>query len=324
MLTKRQAFRMWAGVLSCLPIWGFLYFLDFPSAALRATIMCSLYALYRVQHRRPNSLQVLITTAFLILLFQPLQLFQLGFQLSFSAVLSIILFFRPIRNWMQTSVQWLNKPLDLIALSISAQIGILPFSVAVFHQFPLAFLLTNLTILWTVPLLIVLCTILIFGYFFAPLISVSLLLNNFLDQILIPYLSFLNETFPPLKSIHWSNLENGILIALILSLVVVAFVKKGQQVSWALTCLLLTMHTCRSQSDQKSEFQFESQIGKHSIWIEKKRTQAWFLSSNPKMTEERVNKLFENWKQKYGVAKIMAYKKTVGKDELTHSQKTFK
>ncbi len=82
-------------------------------------------------------------SAFILLCINPYFLWDVGFQLSYAAVLSIIIFMRPVYNWFYIK----NKLLDFIwklnAVTIAAQVLTVPLSIYHFHQFPNLFLLTN-------------------------------------------------------------------------------------------------------------------------------------------------------------------------------------
>jgi competence protein ComEC len=75
---------------------------------------------------------------------QPYWLWDLGFQLSFSAVLSIVLFAKPIQQVLITRIQFLQSVTTLIAVTLAAQLLTSPFTLYYFQQFPLGFLLSNL------------------------------------------------------------------------------------------------------------------------------------------------------------------------------------
>src|SRR5205814_10361966 len=134
--------------------------------------------------------------AFVLLCINPYWLWDLGFQLSYAAVLSILIFFKPIYNWFYVK----NKVLDFIwklnAVSIAAQLLTTPFSIYHFHQFPNFFLLTNFI---AVPLssLIVLGEILLGVVSFIPVIATFIgkilswliwIMNSYIERIeILPF-----------------------------------------------------------------------------------------------------------------------------------------
>jgi competence protein ComEC len=108
--------------------------------------MLSLVVIGKAINKRMNTYNLLAVSAFILLLINPLYLFDVGFQLSYLAVLGLVSIHPYIYDWFYIK----NKALDAVwsytALSISAQVFTFPLSVYVFHQFPLSFLLSNLAI----------------------------------------------------------------------------------------------------------------------------------------------------------------------------------
>jgi competence protein ComEC len=74
-------------------------------------------------------------------------LFDVGFQLSYAAVFAIVWFF-PLLNKFWMPRNWLlKKGWEIIAVSLAAQLGVLPITLFYFHHFPGLFVLTSLLIL---------------------------------------------------------------------------------------------------------------------------------------------------------------------------------
>ncbi|NQY07293.1 MAG: ComEC/Rec2 family competence protein, partial [Flavobacteriaceae bacterium] len=83
----------------------------------------------------------------LLLLYRPNFLFEIGFQLSYLAVLGILAI-QPLLSNLWSPKFWIFKKLwAILTVSIAAQIGVLPLSLFYFHQFPGLFFITNLIIL---------------------------------------------------------------------------------------------------------------------------------------------------------------------------------
>ena len=128
-------------------IWGFAFLTGLSASVLRAAFMMSFWSIGNTLSFRAFSLNTLAAVAFLMLLYNPLFWFDLGFQLSFSGVLSIMII-NPILLQLHEPINRIIKYFwELICVSLSAQIGVLPLSVHYFHQLPLLFLLTNLLII---------------------------------------------------------------------------------------------------------------------------------------------------------------------------------
>lgn len=115
-----------------------------PTSAVRAALMFSFLALGMALQKDKQPLNQLFATAFFMLLYEPMWLFSVGFQLSFGAVLSLILFYPPIRK-LYTPGMWLPAKLwEVAAASIAAEIIIAPLIIFYFHLLPATFLVANL------------------------------------------------------------------------------------------------------------------------------------------------------------------------------------
>jgi competence protein ComEC len=134
-------------VFLILLLWMFALIAGFSASVVRAVTMFTFLAI-GMSVGRPNSVvYALISSAFVLLIFQPLLLFDVGFQLSYLAVFGIV--------WMQPKLYALWKPRNKIlnrvwqlsTVSIAAQFGILPLSLFYFHQFPGLFILSNIVII---------------------------------------------------------------------------------------------------------------------------------------------------------------------------------
>lgn len=135
----------WLKYLLALPlIWLYIALTNFPPSAVRAAIMFSIVFIGLAFRRGVNPLNLLAATGFIILCFKPQWLFDAGIQLSFTAVASIFLFFKPLKSYWQPKSKILKATWSLIALSLSVQILVFPIVLYYFHQFPIWFLPANI------------------------------------------------------------------------------------------------------------------------------------------------------------------------------------
>ena len=131
-------------LLSLLFLWLFALITGLSASVMRATAMFSLVELGRCLGYRSNSYNTLAAVAFILLLIDPKNLYNIGFQLSFLAVLSIMMFYPHIRNLLYIKYKPLSLVWDLLSVSLAAQIGTLPITLLNFGQFSNYFLLTNI------------------------------------------------------------------------------------------------------------------------------------------------------------------------------------
>ncbi len=134
------------GVLILLALWGYAGLTGACPSVLRATIMFSLFTIAGMTERQNEPLNSLFAAALLLLLWEPHMLVEIGFQLSFLAVLGIILFYKPLfRAWMPHNAI-VGHLWSLAALSLAAQTFTTPLSLYLFNAFPVWFLPANLIV----------------------------------------------------------------------------------------------------------------------------------------------------------------------------------
>jgi competence protein ComEC len=139
--------RRSAVLITLILLWLFAGVTGGSPSVVRATLMFSLLLIGQQWGRAAHPMNILFFSAFVLLLWNPLLLFDIGFQLSYGAMLGIFIFFERIQSLVRTRNWLLNKAWDGTALGISAQLFTIPLVLYHFHQFPNYFWLTNLGIM---------------------------------------------------------------------------------------------------------------------------------------------------------------------------------
>lgn len=150
---KRQGLIMINNIGVLVVIWMFVFLVGMPSSVLRAAVMLSVCSLAALQHRHPLTLNSLSLAAIVLLVVNPLNLYDAGFQMSFMSVLAIVLFFRPLYGLFPPLLPPLGRWMaQMTCVSIAAQIGVMPLVILYFHRFSCYFLLTNFIVIPCVTL----------------------------------------------------------------------------------------------------------------------------------------------------------------------------
>jgi competence protein ComEC len=219
-MAKTKKGKRIRSLLIIIALWSFAFVSGLSPSIVRAVTMFSCFALASGLNRQKNSINTLFISAFFLLIINPNYVLDVGFQLSYGAVLGI-LSITPIldRYWSPKHV--LIKPLaTLLKVSVAAQIGILPLGFYYFHQFPGLFFLANLLV---VPAL-GLC--LWMGVFI-------IILNGFKISEWLAY-GFKNIIDLMNKSAHWianfefvlfKNITFDLGMLIVLYLIIIAFFK---------------------------------------------------------------------------------------------------
>ena len=149
-LLRSRNKTQWRQLLSLPVIWGFVALVGFPVSAIRAATMFSFLVVGNCLTRVGFSLNTLALTAFCMLLYNPFYMFDVGFQMSFAAVASLLI----LQPWMKNLIPRPSNAIlrylwGITTVSVSAQIGVTPLIIYYFSRISIYALVVNL---WVVPL----------------------------------------------------------------------------------------------------------------------------------------------------------------------------
>lgn len=175
----------------------FAFLVEARPSVLRATIMALAFLVGKLIWRNVDLLNTLSISAFILLFFNPFNLFSLGFQLTFGATLSIILFFPRIIKFLPKLPLRIS---EIFALSLTAQLGVLPLIALNFNRVSFCSLLLNFAAIPLVGLIMAL------GYIFL-IFSVSLTfiadILSRLIHILVDILITISHIFDPFPALSY-------------------------------------------------------------------------------------------------------------------------
>ncbi|OIQ27359.1 MAG: hypothetical protein BM564_12750 [Bacteroidetes bacterium MedPE-SWsnd-G2] len=134
-------------IITSLGLWGFALIAGFSASVTRAVLMFSLLSFAHLFQKTSETFNTLAISAILLLLFKPLALFDIGFQMSYLAVISILTIYPLINSLWRPKYLIIRYPWRIFAVSFAAQAGVAPISILYFHQFPGLFFLSNLVII---------------------------------------------------------------------------------------------------------------------------------------------------------------------------------
>lgn len=129
-------------ILCCL--WIFSILTGAAASVVRSAVMFTFIAIGKNFSKASSTYNTLAAAAFVMLCYNPYFLWDVGFQLSFLAVIGIVIFQNSICNWLYIKNKYLNMVWQLVAISLAAQILTFPICIYYFHQFPNFFLFTNI------------------------------------------------------------------------------------------------------------------------------------------------------------------------------------
>jgi competence protein ComEC len=169
-LDKNRYLRILKGLLLLAFIWFYAMITGLSPCILRAAATFSFIIIGRVTQQQSNIYNTLAASVLCLLIVNPYFITDVGFQLSYLAVIGIVAIYEPIYKLWRPRYKLIEKIWSLIAVSITAQLATFPLALLYFHQFPNYFLATNLI---AVPLstVIIYCGMGVVGFSFFPWLS---------------------------------------------------------------------------------------------------------------------------------------------------------
>ena len=128
-------------------LWGYALLTGFSPSVQRATVMFTFILIGNSLNRPTPIYNSIAASAFFLLLMNPGLLFEVGFQLSYMAVVSIVFFYPRLEKIFPATNPVTKRIWQLFCVSVAAQIGTAPLSLYYFHQFPVFFWLSNFVVI---------------------------------------------------------------------------------------------------------------------------------------------------------------------------------
>lgn len=256
---KTRFQKILKAVLILLFLWFYALLTGLSPSVLRASVMFSFIVIGKTLNRNVNIYNSIAASAMLLLLINPLMLFDVGFQLSYLAVIGIVYYYPIIYKTLYVKNKILDKIWALTAVGISAQITTFPLSLYYFHQFPTYFLLTGLIVIPLSSFIIYLTILLFFvSYFEAISMLVSKALIFLVD--IINKTTFFIENLPGavITDIKFNFVQ--VVICYLLIIVITIYIN-NKKIKWLrfslfVVIILLTFNVINAIKDVKQKLVF--------------------------------------------------------------------
>lgn len=185
-------------------IWGYVFMVGLPASAVRAATMFSLCSLVSMLNRDRMSLNTISFAAVVMLAANPLYLWDVGFQMSFMAVIGILVFYNPFYRCLSGRRVWgvcmFRRLWALTSVSVAAQLGVAPLIAYYFGRFSCYFILTNII---AVPL----TTLIIYFTFIMFALTPLPVLQGWAGEVLLRLVSWLNGGLELVASLPGASID---------------------------------------------------------------------------------------------------------------------
>ncbi|MEN9700046.1 MAG: hypothetical protein RLZZ301_1244 [Bacteroidota bacterium] len=292
MISRKQSL-----IICLLIVWYYAFLSGLSASVLRSVFMFSVLLIRQLQGRQLSDLNALFFSAFCLLLYNPMYLFDIGFELSYLAMAGIFLFYKPISKALNFQHAFLRYFWDGTAMALAATISTAPMTLYYFHQFPNYFLLANLALLFISTFVLAL------GMFF-PVLAFIPLLATFLGFLLeksIVLMLWIMDFFAKLPGAIASGFSPsfGSVLLLYLLFYLLFFAKRTHKLVSALLFVLLCFifEHARYEQHQCAGYWKDA---KGRLLILKSGPQALCFSA---YSESKTNQMLQAWASIYPCAK---------------------
>jgi competence protein ComEC len=279
-------------------VWGFTLLTGAGASMLRAAAMFSLFYVGRALHRATDMYHIWAISAFALLLWNPYQLFDVGFQLSYLAVLGIVLYYYKIYKLLYFKSRILKYAWQTIAVSLAAQLTTLPISLYYFGQFPTYFWLSGLLAIPISTVALYLGIILLLTEPFFPYISPMI---GHLLQIFINWMNGsirLVQSLPAaVHSVHW--VTGSVVFMLYGILICWTIAVQQRRLNWVIYGMFLTCVVAANYAFQAwSNYQYCGIIvynsGKNTLIdiLQEKKCHTFFSENCHRTTRARLSQKY--------------------------------
>jgi competence protein ComEC len=242
-LNRHRYGKILKAVLSLTLIWAYAILTGLSPAVCRAAVMLSMIIIGQASGRPVHNLNVLAVSAFVLLLYDPFLITDVGFQLSYLAVFGLFAFQPIIYAQLKFEYKWADKFWNICAFSLAVQLITFPLSAFYFHQFPVYFLVSNLLIIIPAEALVIGGMLFLLSTTVSWLAPLSRILAYLLEQLILGMtrgLSYIEHLpYASIGKIWLTGLEHLALYLLIGLLITFFMYKKTWQLSTALAVALL-------------------------------------------------------------------------------------
>lgn len=213
-------------------LWLFSIMAGGQASVIRSAVMLTCIIGAELLNRKTYIINTLACSAFLLLCYNPYWLWDIGFQLSYAAVLSLVLFMQPVYKLLYFPNKIIDAAWKLVAVTIAAQLLTTPISIYYFHQFPNLFLVTNII---AVPLsgFVLYGAIALCAFSFVPFLAHYIgIAEEWLIRCLNDYIARMDDVSIALWSGLQISLVQTMLLLITISTVGYCLLRKNKKALW--------------------------------------------------------------------------------------------
>lgn len=293
-LDRRKVLRVLKTMLLVFLLFGYAGLTGLSASVFRAATMFSFVAIGRAINRSTNIFNTLAASAFCLILYEPMIIMQVGFQLSYLAVIGIVVIQPRLVKLTYSKYRLVDWAWSITCVSIAAQIATFPLGLLYFHQFPNLFLVSNLLVIPAAGLILYLGFALFLASIWKPILLVFGFLLEKVIFILNQVVVWIEQIpYSVLSGIDISTFEALIIYAVIVGVLVFIIHKQrfALYTSLSLSIIFLILQVIEVNDQKKQQFIAVYNVKKQTVVALVNGTELTVIASKDFWLDEQA-KLF--------------------------------
>lgn len=281
-MDRRKRLKVIKTLLLILMLFGYAALTGLSASVFRAATMFSFVAIGQAIERNTNIFNTLAASAFCLIAYEPMIVMQVGFQLSYAAVIGIVI----IQPRLFKLFTFENRALDwawsITCVSVAAQIATFPLGLLYFHQFPNLFLLSNLLVIPAAAGILYLgFSLFLFSFWEPTLLYFGFLLDSLISALNTVVVWIESVPYSVLSGIDISIYETLIVYLIIGSLLLFFTIesRKGLYASLVLAICFMVLQVIEVSNQKSQKFATLYNVKKETALALVDGTHVTFLSS---------------------------------------------
>ena len=287
-------------------IWSFAILTGGSPSVVRASIMFSCIEVGKIWNGHYSVYNSIGAAALGMLIWNPFNLFQVGFQLSFAAILSIVIFFKKINNILSISNPIGNLLWKLVSVAISVQILTMPIAIFYFHQFPVYFFVTGITAVLLAMLILGMGLALLMLSIFPWPLDLLFQGYNSIISVLVESTELIHSLpFGLIQNIHFDVVLLALLFVVIAGLSIYIFFanRKSLQLALAFMAILFCYQSVQKCTDSRNK-EIILYDAKYPL-IDVIDQGTCYLYADKRLTQKNISYSVDNYRISKHVSKVI-------------------
>ena len=301
-LFGRWISKFQATLITIVIAWVYAYITGFSPSILRSVIVFSLIFFNEITQKKRNDLMLMSLSALMLLVYDSNYLFDLGFQLTYAALIGIYVFYPYFKNIYKVKNKLVDYFYSPMMLGFSAQLTTLPIILFNFHQFPNYFTITNILL---VPFSFLIISLGMAFYLFSFSTFLKLWIGKALFivvHLMISIVSFFDKMpFAVAKQFDFDSFDFILFVVILLYFYFILLTKNKQHLFYFTLISFIFCSFVQYKRYKKIDESYVAKIGNSFAILAKNNFESNYFIDKNYLKEGELNRIKKFYQTKFNI-----------------------